>query len=57
MQRRTTRAALYPPGYRLVARETKDHEDDRTRSRFAVDTTPPRVEIDTPAPGAVYAQG
>ena len=43
--------------YRLVARETKDHEDDRTRRRFAVDTTPPRVEIDTPAPGAVYAQG
>ena len=24
---------------------------------FAVDTTPPRVEIATPAPGAVYAQG
>jgi hypothetical protein len=44
-------------GYRLVAREAKDHEDDRTRRRFAVDTTPPQVEIATPAPGAVYAQG
>ena len=43
--------------YRLVARETNDHVDDRTRRRFAVDTTPPRVEIDTPAPGAVFAQG
>jgi hypothetical protein len=44
-------------GYRLVAKETGDHEPDKTRRRFAVDTTPPRVEIDTPAPGAVYAQG
>src|SRR3954452_4455372 len=44
-------------GYRLVARETRDHEDDRTRRLFVVDTTPPRVQIDTPAPGAVYAQG
>ena len=41
----------------MIAKETDDHEPDRTRRRFAVDTTPPRVEIDTPAPGAVYAQG
>jgi hypothetical protein len=44
-------------GYRLVAKETNDHEDDKARRRFAVDTTPPRVEIATPAPGAVYGQG
>jgi len=44
-------------GYRLVAKETNDHEPDKTRRRFAVDTTPPRVEIVTPAPGAVYSQG
>jgi hypothetical protein len=44
-------------GYRLIAKETGDHDPDKTRRRFAVDTTPPRVEIATPAPGAVYAQG
>jgi hypothetical protein len=44
-------------GYRLIAKETNDHDADRTRRRFAVDTTPPRAEIDTPAQGAVYGQG
>ncbi len=44
-------------GYRLIAKETGDHDPDKTRRRFAVDTTPPKVEIASPAPGAVYAQG
>jgi hypothetical protein len=46
-------------GYRLFAAQVVDHRRDLVlvRRRFAVDTTPPRVQVDTPAPGAVYAQG
>jgi hypothetical protein len=43
--------------YRLYATQTDDGRPDLTRRRFAVDTTPPRVQIDSPAEGAVYAQG
>ena len=44
-------------GYRLLALEKGDSFRDLAQRRFAVDATPPRVEIRTPAPGAVYAQG
>ena len=43
--------------YRLYATQTDDGRPDLTRRRFAVDATPPRVQIDSPAQGAVYAQG
>ena len=43
--------------YRLFATQSDDRRPDFTRRRFAVDTTPPRVQIDSPAEGAVYAQG
>jgi hypothetical protein len=43
--------------YRLYATDTRDRRLDLTRRRFAVDTTPPRVQIDAPTEGAVYAQG
>ena len=43
--------------YRLYAMQTGDRRPDLTRRRFAVDTTPPRVQIDAPAEGAVYARG
>jgi hypothetical protein len=41
--------------YRLFAMEVG--ERGLTQRRFAVDTTPPRVQIDTPAAGTVFAQG
>ena len=44
-------------GYRLYATQSDDRRPDFTRRRFAVDTTPPRVQIDSPVDGAVYAQG
>jgi hypothetical protein len=44
-------------GYRLVALEKGDSLRDLVQRRFTVDATPPRVEIRTPAPGAVYGQG
>jgi hypothetical protein len=44
-------------GYRLVALEKGDSLRGLVQRRFAVDANPPRVEIRTPAPGAVYAQG
>ena len=43
--------------YRLYATQSDDRRPDFTRRRFAVDTTPPRVQIDSPADGAVYAHG
>jgi hypothetical protein len=44
-------------GYRLYATQSDDRRPDFTRRRFAVDTTPPRVQIDSPVEGAAYAQG
>jgi hypothetical protein len=43
--------------YRLYATQSDDRRPDFTRRRFEVDTTSPRVQIDSPAEGAVYAQG
>jgi hypothetical protein len=43
--------------YRLYVTQSDDRRPDFTRRRFAVDTTPPRVQIDSPADGAAYAQG
>ena len=43
--------------HRLWAYQIGDRPGSLARRDFAVDTTPPQVEIATPAAGAVYAQG